>query len=36
MWGARSVTGYEPLRYDTTAGPSVLNRMREWARGLFP
>ena len=36
MWGARSVTGYEPLRYETTAGASVLNRMREWARGLFP
>jgi cell division protein FtsA len=36
MWGARSVTGYEPLRYETATGPSVLNRMREWARGLFP
>ena len=36
MWGARSVTGYEPLRYETTAGPSALNRVREWARGLFP
>ena len=35
-WGARSVTGYEPLRYETAAGPSALNRIREWARGLFP
>jgi cell division protein FtsA len=36
MFGARSVQGYEPARYESAAGPSVLGRMREWARGLFP
>ena len=36
IWGARSVQGYEPARYETVSGSSVLNRMRDWARGLFP
>jgi cell division protein FtsA len=36
LWGARSVRGYEPLRYESAAAPSAVNRMREWFRGLFP
>ena len=36
MWGARAVHGYEPLRYDSAAAPGVMNRMRDWARGLLP
>ena len=36
MWGAQSVHGYEPLRYESAAAPGVLSRMREWARGLLP
>jgi cell division protein FtsA len=35
-WGARSVHGYEPSRYESGPTPGMLNRMREWARGLFP
>jgi cell division protein FtsA len=35
-WGARSVQGYEPARYESGPTPGMLNRMREWARGLFP
>jgi cell division protein FtsA len=36
MFGARSVHGYEPARYDTAAAPGMLGRMRDWARGLLP
>ncbi len=36
MWGARSVQGYESARYDSGPTPGMLNRMRDWARGLFP
>ena len=36
MWGADAVHGYEPVRYDSAAGPGMLGRMREWARGLLP
>jgi cell division protein FtsA len=36
LWGARSVRGYEPLRYESAAAPSAVGRMREWFRGLFP
>ena len=35
-WGARSVHGYEPARYDSAPAPNALSRMRDWARGLFP
>jgi cell division protein FtsA len=35
-WGARSVQGYEPARYESGPAPGMLNRVREWARGLFP
>jgi len=35
-WGARSVQGYELARYESGPAPGMLNRMREWARGLFP
>ncbi len=36
MWGAQAVHGYEPVRYDTAPAPGVMNRMRDWARGLLP
>lgn len=36
LWGARSVRGYEPLRYESAPAPSVVGRMRDWVRGLFP
>jgi cell division protein FtsA len=36
MWGARSVHGYEPARYETAPAPGVLARMRDWTRGLLP
>ncbi len=36
MWGARSVQGYESARYESGPTPGMLNRMREWARGLLP
>lgn len=36
LWGARSVHGYEPLRYESAAAPSVMSRMRDWLRGLAP
>jgi len=36
LWGARSVRGYVPLRYDQAPGPTVVGRMREWVRALFP
>jgi cell division protein FtsA len=36
LWGARSVRGYEPLRYESAPAPSAVGRMREWVRGLFP
>jgi cell division protein FtsA len=36
MWGAQSVHGYEPARYESAPAPGMLGRMREWARGLFP
>jgi len=36
MWGARSVQGYEASRYESGPAPGMLNRMRDWARGLFP
>jgi len=36
MWGAQAVHGYEPLRYDTAPAPGMVNRMRDWARGLLP
>lgn len=36
MWGARSVQGYEPARYESGPAPGMLGRMREWARGLLP
>ncbi|HVM29591.1 MAG TPA: cell division protein FtsA [Candidatus Limnocylindrales bacterium] len=36
LWGARTVRGYEPLRYESAPAPNVVSRMREWLRGLFP
>lgn len=36
MWGAQAVHGYEPLRYESAAAPGMVNRMRDWARGLLP
>ncbi len=36
MWGAQAVHGFEPMRYDSAPTPGMLNRMRDWARGLFP
>ncbi len=36
MWGARSVQSYEPAHYESAPAPNVLNRIREWARGLLP
>ncbi len=36
LWGARSVRGYEPLRYESAGAPGVMARMREWLRGLAP
>ncbi|HEY5488645.1 MAG TPA: cell division protein FtsA, partial [Candidatus Limnocylindrales bacterium] len=36
IWGAQAVHGYEPLRYESAPAPGVLNRMRDWARGLLP
>jgi cell division protein FtsA len=36
LWGARAVRGYVPLRYDSAPAPTVVGRMREWVRGLFP
>jgi len=36
MWGARSVQGFEPARYESGPTPGMLNRMRDWARGLLP
>jgi cell division protein FtsA len=36
LWGARTVRGYEPLRYESAPAPSAVGRMRDWLRGLFP
>jgi cell division protein FtsA len=36
LWGARTVRGYEPLRYESAPAPGMVGRMREWLRGLFP
>ena len=36
LWGARSVRGYEPLRYESAPAPNAVARMRDWLRGLFP
>jgi cell division protein FtsA len=36
MWGAQAVHGYEPLHYESATAPGVMNRMRDWARGLLP
>jgi cell division protein FtsA len=36
LWGARSLRGYEPLRYESATAPGVVGRLRDWARGLFP
>ncbi|CAN5712717.1 cell division protein FtsA [soil metagenome] len=36
LWGARTVHGYEPLRFESATGPTIVSRMRDWFRGLFP
>jgi cell division protein FtsA len=36
LWGARSLRGYEQIRFDAAAGRGALVRMRDWMRGLFP
>jgi cell division protein FtsA len=35
-WGAQAVHSFEPLHYDSAPAPGMVNRMREWARGLLP
>ena len=35
-WGAQAVHSFEPLRYDSAPTPGMVNRMRDWARGLLP
>jgi cell division protein FtsA len=36
IWGAQQVHGFEPLRYESAPAPGMLNRLREWGRGLLP
>jgi cell division protein FtsA len=36
LWGARSVHGYEPMRFESAPSQGALGRMRDWMRGLFP
>ncbi len=36
IWGAQTVHGDESRSYESTPGPGVLGRMRDWARGLLP
>src|SRR3954451_9789129 len=36
MWGAQAVHSFEPLHYDSAPAPGMVNRMRDWARGLLP
>jgi cell division protein FtsA len=36
LWGARSVRGYLPTRFESAPTPTAVGRMREWMRGLFP
>lgn len=36
IWGAQTVHGDESRAYESTPGPGVLGRMRDWARGLLP
>ena len=34
--GEVALHGFEPLRYESAPAPGVMNRMRDWARGLLP
>ena len=36
MWGAQTVRGNELRSYESAPAPGMINRMREWARGLLP
>ena len=36
IWGAQSVQGDESRAYESTPGPGVLGRARDWMRGLLP
>jgi cell division protein FtsA len=36
IWGAQTVHGDESRSYESTPGPGVLGRARDWARGLLP
>lgn len=36
LWAARSLRGYEPMRYESAPVPGVVGRLRDWLRGLFP
>jgi cell division protein FtsA len=36
IWGAQTVHGDESRSYESTPGPGVLGRARDWMRGLLP
>ena len=36
IWGAQQVHGFEPVRYESAPADGMINRMRDWARGLLP
>ncbi|HWH37977.1 MAG TPA: cell division protein FtsA [Candidatus Limnocylindrales bacterium] len=36
LWGARTVRGYEPLRFESAPSAGAMGRLRDWFRGLFP
>ena len=36
LWGARTVRGYEPMRFESAPATGMAARMRDWLRGLFP
>jgi cell division protein FtsA len=36
LWGAHELRGSELARFESAPAPSVVNRMRDWARGLLP
>ena len=36
LWGARSLRGYEQMRFESAPAPGAVGRLRDWLRGLFP
>ena len=36
LWGARTVRGYVPLRYESAPAPGAVGRIREWFRSFVP